>query len=74
MPDNPPSNVKIYDRPERKGPSPLLLVVAVLIVLLIGLFVYRALHHPAPQGNVPPGLFSAQITCLPEAVDRIPVS
>ena len=43
-----PPNVKIYDRPARKGPSPLLLVIALVVLIAIGFFVYRALHHAAP--------------------------
>jgi hypothetical protein len=47
MASPPPSNAKIYDRPPRKGPSPLLLVLVVIVLLVIGYFVYKALHHPA---------------------------
>ncbi|MCW3094408.1 MAG: hypothetical protein JWL77_26 [Chthonomonadaceae bacterium] len=44
----PPSNVKVYDRPERKAPSPMVIVVVLLVIAIIGFFVYRAMHHPAP--------------------------
>jgi len=50
-----PSNVKIYDRPERKGPSPIVAVIALLIVLVAGFFTYRAFHvsQPAAQEAAP---------------------
>ncbi len=55
MPDPPPSNVKIYDRPQRTGLSPILLIVALLILFGLGLFVYRSMHHSvstaATQGS-----------------------
>jgi hypothetical protein len=47
MPDETPPNVKIYDRPERKGPSPVLLALFVLIALAASFFVYRAFQAPA---------------------------
>jgi len=37
-------NVKVYDRPEKKGPSPLVLVLALLIVLVLAFGIYRAMH------------------------------
>ncbi len=48
MPEQPSSNVKIYDRPARTGPSPVLMVIIVLIVLALGFVVYRALRPAAP--------------------------
>ena len=48
MAQNPPPNVKIYDRPPPRGPSPLVLVIVVLVLLLIAFVAYRALHHAAP--------------------------
>ena len=30
----PPSNVKVYDRPEKKAPSPLVIVVVLLVVAI----------------------------------------
>lgn len=54
----PPPNVKVYDRPERTGPSPLIIAVVVLVVLIIGFFIYKAMHHdtPAPADNAKPGI------------------
>ena len=48
MPDPPNSNVKIYDRPQRTGPSPIMIVIVLLIVLAAGIFIYRSMHQPAP--------------------------
>lgn len=59
MPDKPSSNVKVYDRPERQGPSPLLLVIGLVIVLLVAFFLYKTFYHPAPAPvKAPPGLIS----------------
>jgi hypothetical protein len=64
-----PSKVKIYDRPEPKGPSPLVLAIALLIVLIVGFFVYRALVHPAaPRPNTTPGIVRVQAAFWQEAV------
>jgi hypothetical protein len=50
MTQSPPPNVKIYDRPERSGPSPLLLVIVLLVVLIVGYFIFRMMNRPAtPQ-------------------------
>jgi len=50
MSDMKPSNAKVYDRPDRKGPSPILLAVILLAVVIAAFFVYRAMVHPAaPQ-------------------------
>ena len=46
MPDSPPSNVKIYDRPQRTGRSSILLIAALLVLLGLGLFIYRTMHRP----------------------------
>jgi hypothetical protein len=54
MPDETPPNVKIYDRPERKGPSPLIIALFVLIALAGAFFTYRALQPaaaPAPAAG-----------------------
>ena len=56
MPDQPPSNVKIYDRPERTGPSPLMIVIGVLVVAVIGFFLYKQFYHPATKTTTQPGL------------------
>ena len=47
MPE-PAPNVKVYDRPERTGPSPILMVIALLVVLVIGFFIYKAMHKTEP--------------------------
>ena len=54
MPDQPTSNVKIYDRPEKKAPSPLLLIGGVLLALVIAFFLYKMLYHPAANASTPP--------------------
>ena len=41
----PPANVKIYDRPERKGLSPAVLLVVLLVLILLAVFIYRSLVH-----------------------------
>jgi len=45
-----PTHVKIYDRPEPKRPAAWQIVVALLVLLAVGYFLYRAFVHPA----VPP--------------------
>jgi len=54
----PPQNVKVYDRPERKF-SPILIVVIVLIVAIVGFFIYKAMHHDTPTPNAQPGYLLA---------------
>jgi len=44
---DPPPNVKIYDRPEPKTPKALFLVIAVIVLLAIGLLIYKFVLHPA---------------------------
>jgi hypothetical protein len=44
---NPPPNVKIYDRPEPKTPKAIFLVIAVIVLLAIGLLIYKFVLHPA---------------------------
>jgi hypothetical protein len=63
----PPSNVKVYDRAERKAPSPIVIVVVLLVVAIVGFFVYRAMHHAAPISptNARPG-----VVLLPSMVLR----
>jgi hypothetical protein len=48
------SSVKIYDRPERKSPSPVLMLIALIVVLILGFVVYRFVIHRAdatPTGS-----------------------
>jgi len=68
MSDSPPK-AKIYDRPEPKGPSPMVLAIALLVVLIVGFFIYRAFVHPAgpaPAGS--PGFIRLQPALWQEAV------
>jgi prepilin-type processing-associated H-X9-DG protein len=49
-----PSPAKIYDRPERKGISPLFIAAALVLLLVAGYFVYRAFFHsrsPSARSN-----------------------
>jgi len=67
MPETPPSPVKIYDRPERTGPSPVVLIVILLVVLIAGYFLYRAFVHPAaPQQHSQAGTIRVQAAFLQE--------
>ena len=50
----PPQNVKVYDRPERKF-SPIIIVVILLVVAIVGFFLYKAMHHDTPTPNAQPG-------------------
>jgi len=43
--ENRPANVKIYERPERTGLSPVLLSVLVLLAIIVAFVLYRMLHH-----------------------------
>ena len=57
MSNKPPSNVKIYDRPEKKAPSPIILVIGVLIALIVAFCLYKAFYHPAaPSTPTQPGI------------------
>ena len=53
QPDQTPPNIKIFDRPEKKGPPPLILALIVLAVLAASFFGYRALVHPAAAPAAP---------------------
>jgi len=64
MPDTKASNAKIYDRPERKGPSPVLVVVILLILALAAFFAYRTFTHagaPARQGSLNHSLTASRL-------------
>jgi len=64
-----PSKVKIYDRPEPKVPPPLVLVIALVIILTIGFFVFRAFVHPSgPHLNNRPGIVHLQAAFWQEAL------
>ena len=45
---NPTPNAKVYDRPERSGPSPMVIVIAVLVMFVLGFVIYKALHKAPP--------------------------
>jgi|SRR5579871_2945979 len=63
MPDPIPPNVKIYDRPERKGPSPLLLGIALIVILLVGFLLFKTFSHQiAPSVKPPVGLVPIAVT------------
>ena len=47
MSEQPTPNVKIYDRPARTGPSPLILIIVLLAVLALGFVAYRVMYRPA---------------------------
>jgi hypothetical protein len=60
MANSPGSGARIYDRPERKTVSPLILVLVLLALLVAGYFAYRAWGPGAagaPQN--PPGMIIA---------------
>lgn len=60
----PPPNVKVYDRPEKSGPSPIIIVVVLLAVAIVGFFIYKAMHHdaPAPAVEKPAVLTMSSVT------------
>ncbi len=65
MADSPPpaSNAKIYQRPEKKTPSPLLLlVIAVIVLAIIGVAAYRFFAHGTPA----PAKATAAVRARPE--------
>lgn len=66
MPDQPKSNVKIYERPEPKVPAPLLMVVALVVVLVGGYFLYKTFYHPVTEPtNKPVGILLPVSACWP---------
>ena len=66
----PPPNVKVYDRPESKVKSPLVIVIALLVVAIVGFFIYKAMHHdvPAPVDNARPGIILMQSVTRADAI------
>jgi hypothetical protein len=53
MSDTPPPNVKVYDRPERKGIPPLLLALVLAVLLVIGVFSFKAYSAAQSPVSVP---------------------
>ena len=54
MPEPTPGHkppVKIYDRPASKGPTPIVIVIAMIMLVLAGLLTYRFLHHAQPAAK-----------------------
>lgn len=45
-PHSPASSVRIYDRPERKGVSPLVLGIGVIVLLVVAFLLYQMFFHP----------------------------
>lgn len=57
MANSPESGARIYDRPERKTISPVLVIVALLLLCLSGYFAYRAFTgRMAANPQNPPGV------------------
>ncbi len=44
-PETPPPNVKIYDRPDRTGPTPVMIIVGLIVLIIIGVIVYKMFVH-----------------------------
>jgi hypothetical protein len=66
---NSPSPVKIYDRPEPKKPSPVLMALALLVILVAGFFVYRYFMHPSvPAQHGANSSMHGQVTSRPDLV------
>ncbi len=63
------SNVKIYDRPERKGPSPILLALGLILLLVLGFMAYkfatRSSDAPAADGATGAGRASSSSATRP---------
>jgi len=53
-PTGPSSNVKVYDRPERKAPSPLVFVALAAILAILGFLGYRAFIASPREAPTPP--------------------
>lgn len=59
------SHAKIYDRPQRLARFPILLLVGLLILAVVGYYVYRTYFHP-------PTTYSPQTGMLPIGMLPIP--
>jgi flagellar basal body-associated protein FliL len=42
---------KVYDRPERQGLSPVLIVIALIVLVVVGYGIYRWQFAPAAPAN-----------------------
>lgn len=64
MSDRPTGKVKIYERPERTGPSPLLIVFLLVVLCVVGYLIYRAEHHarvtPGPASLIARSLSASE--------------
>jgi hypothetical protein len=54
MPEETPPNVKIYERPARKGPPPLVLALILLALAAVGFFTFKALRPAAAPDTAAP--------------------
>jgi hypothetical protein len=75
MAERPPSNVKIYDRPARSGPSAVVWVVMAVIIVLVGIFLYGWFHRTQPvAGSTRPGMILMQHVSGLESSSHGPIS
>jgi hypothetical protein len=75
MAERPPSNVKIYDRPARSGPSAVVWVVMAVIIVLVGIFLYGWFHRTQPvAGSTRPGMILMQHAAGLESSSHGPIS
>lgn len=67
----PPPNVKVYDRPASKTPSPMIIVIVLLVVAIAGYFIYKAMHHdaPTPTDTVKPAVIMMSSVSQTDAIN-----
>ncbi len=78
MSEQPPSNAKIYARPERKTPSPILIGVIAIFLALAAIVAYKFFLPAAPAANkttsavLPPhvAVFVAGTTVVKQSENR----
>jgi hypothetical protein len=73
MPEDTPPNVKIYDRPERKGPTPVVLALIVLVAAALSFFLYRTLR-PAPAPATAPVQSGSTTPAFPQLPESVPAA